>query len=206
LRNADRTTPATLLVGIAVAYAFLFAVPASSYYVDEPRYALMLAPVVVLLGCRYLDSPTRQWVALVVAVVLAWSTVATTIDFAHDTPARLDLGRPALPPLRNALDRLHVDRVFADYWFAYPLTFVTDERIVASPIESVRSTALHERVAAAPKSTYVVFRDSAQDRALGAVLRDRRVRYRRVTVAHFAVYLLPTRLVPAALGRGYASP
>jgi hypothetical protein len=188
-----------LLLGISVVYPFLFAVPASSYYVDEPRYALMLAPIIVLLACRYLVSPPRQWIALAVAVALAGSTVATTVDFAHDTPSRLDLARPALTPLRTTLDRLHIDRVFADYWLAYPLTFVTDERIIASPIESVRSTALHERVAAAPKSTYVVFRDSANDRALAAALRERRVRYRRVTVAHFAVYLLTTRFVPAEL-------
>jgi hypothetical protein len=37
-----------------------------------------------------------------------------------------------LTPLIAALDRLHLDRVYADYWIAYRLDFATSERIVAT--------------------------------------------------------------------------
>jgi hypothetical protein len=142
----------------------------------------------------------------VVAVALAWSTVAATRDFARDTPERLDLTTPELAPLRDTLDDLTIDRVYADYWIAYPLTLATDARIVASPIESVRSTPLHEQVTAAPNSTYVVYRDGARDEALAAALRQRSLPYRRLTTGQFAVYLLTDRVPPGALAPVWRNP
>jgi hypothetical protein len=199
-------SPTTLLVTIAVAYPFLFAVPKSSYYVDEPRYALLLAPVIVLLAAPLLATPPRQWAALAVVVALAVSTVAFTVDFAHDTPWRLDLTQPDLAPLRDRLDDLHVDRVFADYWIAYPLTLATRERIVASPIESVRSTPLHREVDAEPRTTYVVYHPGQRDRALATVLRRRGIPFRRDIAGDFAIYRLPVHLAPGEIGTVWRSP
>jgi hypothetical protein len=37
----------------------------------------------------------------------------------------------SIAPLIATLDRLHVDRAFADYWIAYRLAFESRERIIA---------------------------------------------------------------------------
>jgi hypothetical protein len=202
-RDPQRTSTTTLLLGTALAYPLLFALPATSYYADEPRYALMLSPVVVLLVARVLTTTPRQVLALAVVVALAATTVACTRDFARDTPGRLDLAAPPLGALTRTLDRLHVDHAYADYWVAAPLMLRTRERIVVSAADAPRSPSIAAEVAAARPAVYVVFRDRPRDRALGRALP---VPYRRVTTDRFAIYVLARPVPPATLARVWSLP
>jgi hypothetical protein len=110
-------------------------------------------------------------------------------------------------PLIAELDRLGVDRVYADYWVAYRLDFETDERIIAaeSPQERyaragkrvvvldndhVRHPPYVREVTQSPRPAHVVLtasRDSANldERLLQAA------GYRRTTVGRFTIWYLP---------------
>jgi hypothetical protein len=203
--------PIGLLLTIAAAYPFLYALPSTSYYVTEPRYGLLLAPVLVLLFAsalaRRVSKPSvLPMVVVAVASLLAWNTVASTLSAGRASPYALDLAPPALQGLEHVLDTAHVTRVYADYWIAYPLTFDTRNRIIASPLDSVRSQAIAAQVASAPRSTFVVFRDRPRDAALPGALGRQHLAYRRRTNGLFAIYFFTTRVDPAALATVWALP
>jgi hypothetical protein len=188
-----------LLVAIAIAFPFLFAVPRTSYYVQAPRYGLMLTPVVALLVVAAARHRIAQWVALAIACALATSTVASTIDYGRSHPLTVDLVPPHLQPLEDALTAAGVTRVYADYWLAYTLTFDTDERIIGSPVDYIRSVKYEVAVDAARDSTYVVFRGRPRDRGLRAVLDDRAIAYRHTDVGLFSIYFLRAHVEPRGL-------
>jgi hypothetical protein len=200
------STPLGALVSVAIAYPFLFAIPSTSYHVAEPRYALMLAPVIVLLLASALRGRQTRAVAVVLAALLAVGTVDAAIDVATVNPYAVDLVPPRLAPLERVLEREDIDRVYADYWIAYPLTFETDERIVASPVDAVRSVEFERAAAAAPRTTFVVFRDHPRDEALRGALDAHRLHYEHVDAGPFSVYMLETRVNPRMFKRVWALP
>jgi len=199
---AGRRALEPLLVVLFV-FPFLFAIPKASHYVVEPRYGLMLTPVVTLLLASLLVNRARRVGALVGAVLLAILTVAALLDVADRNPMLVDLSPPPLEDLEETLDAAGVDRVFADYWIAYPLTFETGERIVGTPVDAVRSAQFDRIVREADPSTYVVFLNSPRDRALGTALRDGGYEHERVETGEFAVYLLNRRLGPESISSAF---
>ncbi len=203
--RAERRALEPLLVA-AVAFPFLFALPKASHYVLEPRYGLMLAPVVVLLIAVPLTSMSRQVVAVSLAGALGALTVASLVDFSERNPMFVDLGPPLLGDLQATLDSADVDHVYADYWIAYPLMFETDARIVATPVDAVREAGFDQEVRAADPSTYAVFVDSQRDAALERALRGEHHRYERVETGDFAVYLLSERLPPESIPGAFGLP
>jgi 4-amino-4-deoxy-L-arabinose transferase-like glycosyltransferase len=194
------------LVLIALVFPLLFAIPSTSYYVAEPRYALVLSPVVVLLITSALRTRVVQTGAVAIAVVLAIATVGFTMRVGDDNPYAGDLAPARLDGLRRVLADEGVDRAYADYWIAYPLTFATDERVVVSPADSVRDQRLAATVASAPRSTYIVFRGQARDRALRSELVARHVPFRHRAVDRFSVYLLSRPVAPPTLAHVWAHP
>jgi hypothetical protein len=107
---------------------------------------------------------------------------------------------------RRVLAAEGVDRAYADYWIAYPLTLATHERIVASPVDAVRSARLAAAVASAPRSTYIVFRERPRDDALRATLTARHIPFRHRAVGRFSVYVLSQTLPPSSLTNVWALP
>jgi hypothetical protein len=194
-----RDQPLLLFVWIALAYPLLFAIPATSYFVGEPRYGLMLGPVIVLFIARAATRPAWRLAVVGVAAVLAVSTVASTMDVADANTRSADLVPPRFAALERELQAEGVDRVYADYWLAYALTFASRERILASPVDSVRNPELLRLVAAAPRATYVTFEGGARDETLRRELEARDVRHRRVVVGDFAVYYIDSQLDPSAV-------
>lgn len=196
VRIPERWRPVEPLVVVAVAFPFLFAIPKASHYVVEPRYGLMLSPVIALLVAVPLVTRTRQVVAVVVAAGLGVVTIAALQDFSDDNRMVVDLRPPRLGALAATLDSAGVDRVYADYWIAYPLTFETRERIVATPVDAVRSAKYDEMVDDARSAAYVVFGDSPRDLALAPALRELGVGFERIETGVFAVYLLERHVPP----------
>lgn len=188
--------PVEPLVVVALAFPFLFAIPKASHYVVEPRYALMVSPVVALLVAVPLVTRMRQVVAVVVAAGVGVVTIGALRDFSDDNRMVVDLRPPRLGQLEATLDAAGVDRVYADYWIAYPLTFETRERIVATPVDAVRSAKHDEMVDDAESGTYVVFGNSPRDLALAPALRGLGVGFERIETGTFAVYLLDRHVPP----------
>jgi len=115
-------------------------------------------------------------------------------------------------PLIAALDRLHVDRVFADYWVAYRLDFQTDERVVAAESPQERYTRVGRKVVVldedhvryrpyvdvvsrSPRPGHVVLNGSRDEVNLDVRLL-RAAGYRRSEAGGFTVWYVPRRTLP----------
>ena len=107
----------------------------------------------------------------------------------------------------QTLDGLGVDRVYADFWLAYRLTFDTNERIIGAQnkfqtltfVDGVAIASHHpfirhrqyERIVEAdPNHGFVFFRVSL-GRVRGYVAQLRQHGYRHVVVGPFVVYTRP---------------
>lgn len=192
-RRRSRLSP---LLVILAAYPFLFAVPQSSFYVNEPRYGLLLAPVVTLL----LASALWSWIKplglqLTVLGLCTLATVASTlavIDFTRRFPLNHDIAAAPLAPLVEELEDQDVETLYADYWIAYRLTFETEEEVIASPIDFVRyppyETIVEQVAEWSNETTYVVHEGAPKDNALQTSLDQRNLAHERVIAGDFAVY------------------
>ena len=123
----------SLLYVVAAAFPLLWAISHRvTLLTSHPVYLVVLSPIVALLLAQTATTHARG------IVLLALACVVSVVSL-H----RMDVWRrthnhwpPTFPrdfgPLISTLDRLHLDRVFADYWIAYRLDFDTHERIIAS--------------------------------------------------------------------------
>jgi len=197
----SRHQNASLLYVVAACFPFVYALAPQTLFSEEPRYLLVVAPVVVLLLAQL--APTYGRAVGLLGILLALSIVTLA---RMDTHARAVQAQPPraprdLAPLVATLDRLELDRVYADFWLAYALTFETDERIVAaqSKLERValvdglvlasRHPAIrhrpYERAVEARRHGFVFFRSSLEtgaDRTPGAAAAARIEQLRRLTV------------------------
>jgi hypothetical protein len=118
----------------------------------------------------------------------------------------------SMAPLVASLDRLAINRVFANYWIAYQLDFASRERIVAvengfnrlvvhdsdllpTPDPRVRYPPYQREVRAGPHG-FVFFRD---DLPAAPILGElHRFGYTRHLVERFVIYAPPARAVNGA--------
>jgi 4-amino-4-deoxy-L-arabinose transferase-like glycosyltransferase len=189
LRSCERRSALWLLVLIAITYPFFATVARVSTFTDEPRYVLLLAPIVVLLLAWLLASPGWHLAAAIFAIVLGAAFVGSTIAWVDDNPIQEDVAPPSLAPAERALDRLGYDRVYADYWIAYRLMFDTHERVTASPVASMRNPDFATKVEHAEVAPYVVYTGDVYDRRFGPALRRAGVGYDRVVAGRYAIYV-----------------
>jgi Dolichyl-phosphate-mannose-protein mannosyltransferase len=204
-----RRTPVSLLVVVAVVFPLIAATSTFTWIVDEPRYLYILSPVLVLLVAVVLTS----WQRAAAAVAVAVSLTAFGLVRMGDSPqfqARADgMFVPAdFGPLEAELERLGVDRVFADYWVAYRLDFATDEKIIAAESPQERYTRIGRKVVIlrddhvryepyvtevtrSPRPGHVVIRGSVDESKVDEPLL-RAAGYRRSEAGGFVIWYLPT--------------
>jgi hypothetical protein len=141
----SRRSDSLVLYLVVIAFPLLYALSPKANEPGDPRYAVVLAPFLALIVAQ--ATRTYRRAALVLAFVLALTIVglvsADRWSKAHmNTPAVGPAAPRSLAALVTTLDRLHVNRVFANYWLAYRLDFDTNERIVAAESDFRR---LHAR-------------------------------------------------------------
>ena len=173
------------LLLIAVASPFLIAVSPFAGYVDEPRYLVVISPVIALLLGWLLARRGVALPALGLAVVLSGiglALVERERAQASDPNVAADVA-----PLVALLEREGETRVLADYWLAYRISFESDERIIATSTGLVRYPPHDRLVRSAPSPAYAFVLGSAEERARGQALLARG--YRRLVAADFAVYV-----------------
>ena len=203
-----RAANIALLAVVAAAYPFLYAISPSTWIVDEPRYVVVLLPVLVLLIAQSLRNVGRGAMCLAGAVALsALALVQLASSPEYDKRADGLYIPRAFSPLIAALDDRRLDRVFADYWVAYRLDFETRERVVAAeahlstlsvasdgrvlppapngPRES-RYALYDTEVRSAANPGYVLIADAPEDAHARPLLE--RSGYVREVVAGFAIY------------------
>ena len=178
----SRREPASLLYVVVAVFPFVYAAAPQTLFVEEPRYLLVLAPVVVLLLAQLATTYARGVALLVVLVMLSVVTLDRMDARVSSVPLQPPRAPRALAPLFSTLDRLGLDRVYADFWVAYALTFETDERIVAAqsklervgPVDgrllasrhpTIRHRAFERAVERSPRPGFVFFRVSLEQGA-----------------------------------------
>jgi len=181
------------LLVIMVGFPLVYAIPSATWYTGEPRYLLLLVPVVVILLCAHLTTVRRQLFALGIVLILAVSTLSM-IGGAHTGSANREAHPSAVTRLIAALHARHIRTAYANYWTAYPVTFESGRSILITPSGKVRDRSIERAVERAPKSTFVVGRDSDAERRLRAEIGRLRVGYTRAAVGRFAIYALARRL------------
>jgi 4-amino-4-deoxy-L-arabinose transferase-like glycosyltransferase len=198
-RARDRA--ASLLYVVAAVFPFVYALAPQTLFVSEPRYLLVLSPVVVLLVAQLATTYWRGVAVLGVALAISVLTLDRMESYLSDVPPQPPKAPRDLGPLIATLDDLGLDRVYADFWLSYRLTFETDERIVAAHSKLERVGLVHGKalaarhpfsryrpyereVEAAPRRGFVFFRESLEegaDRAPGAPAKARVAQLGRLT-------------------------
>ena len=201
-RFRSRVTPFTqLLVILMISFPCIAAIPTLSNFVSEPRYGLYLVPIVALLAMTHIRRAETAALAVVVLVAVSLTATNTLVTMANQKSQRLlDLAPTDLAPIKRALSTREISRVYADYWLANPITFRNGDSIVASPLEASRVEWARWTVDASKTTVWIVYLDSARDRALPAEFQRRRIPVTREVDGEIAIYHLSRYLNPLDLG------
>lgn len=181
LRRRDRLGP---LLTVVLAFPFLYAASSFTWLVEEPRYLVLLLPVVALLLAAGLQRPWVAGAVLGAACALSITGLVRMEDSLRyqtrtgqvDVPD--DLGR-LLAALEGRGDRT----VVANYWIAERITFESGERIVANSHRYPKFTA---RVAASENPAHVFVAGTAAEQRARPRLEG--AGYTRRTVGGFVLY------------------
>lgn len=120
-----RRSRSSILYVVAAAFPFVWAISPRTGLDTDPRYLVVLTPVIVLLMGQLMSIPLRAAVVLAAGLTL---TVAVVERMEVPSPPQTPRD---LAPLIATLDRLGLNRVYASYWIAYVLDFDSGETIVA---------------------------------------------------------------------------
>ena len=142
---AARNRDSSILYVVAAVFPLVYVLSTStSVELGSPRYLVVLTPVLALLAAQVATTFRRAAALLAVALLISVVTTHRMDEWFGGTPRPTTYAQGLGPrhivqsvprdlgPLIATLDRLGLDRVFAEYWIAYRLTFDTDERIIAS--------------------------------------------------------------------------
>jgi 4-amino-4-deoxy-L-arabinose transferase-like glycosyltransferase len=174
---AVRWRRARLLVVMAAAYPFLFAISPLSYYVEHPRYLLFVFPTICLLAGGALAAG-RALTAGGVAVVAVLCLVGTiSFPAAYVWPQAPTARVPAdSAPLLAVLRERQVRYAYAHYWIAYRVTFETGERTIVAPVGgTVREPHQVELVRRQPAPAFIFIAPSPELRSFLAGASERGV-------------------------------
>ncbi len=175
---------------IVVALTFPFLYAGSSFTANrlEPRYLILLAPLLSLFLGALLAELRAAAAGLSLAGVLCIVALLRLVDAGGIAPGAPDVRAPArLDPLVRTLEREHVTRAWADYWVAFRVTFVTRERVIVAPTESARYPRYNEVVQADPRSAHIfVAGTETEPLARHALLA---AGFRRIRTGDFVVYV-----------------
>jgi 4-amino-4-deoxy-L-arabinose transferase-like glycosyltransferase len=127
-----RRRPISLLFLVVACYPFLSAVSGLAWLTTEPRYMVMVVPALAVLFAAPATTLPRAALVLAVAAALTAGVLERWIDFNDRRVAATERVTVDIVPAIAALDGMGVDRLYADYWLAYRITFDTRERVIAS--------------------------------------------------------------------------
>jgi hypothetical protein len=189
------------LVPVVVLFPLFYAASSYAGMIAEPRYLVLLGPVLALVLVTAGGTPRRSGA---IACGLAALTAVGIGVLDRDQAAVVEVEGVAMPSdmtqLLRELQRHRVRHAYADYWVSWRIVFETDERTIAvprgparrgSPPEEGRYPPFYRRVAASADVAYVFLRDG--DRRLVEEPRLLASGYLLVEAAEFAVLLPPRR-------------
>jgi 4-amino-4-deoxy-L-arabinose transferase-like glycosyltransferase len=203
----SRGRPVALLYVVVVVYPFFYAIPAETLFERDPKYLVVLAPVLVLLIAQLATTYPRALALLLVAGVISFVSLKRLDHYYATVPQQPPVAPRDIGPLIAVLDRHHLNRVYATYWVTYRLDFDTRERIIASqskleriffengraapyPNPNTRWKPYEHDVDSASRAGFVFFKAAlGEARATTRALTGHG--FRRIPVGPFVVYVPP---------------
>ncbi len=171
---------AGFLVAFCIAFPLLYSYWPFTWFWTDSRYVLYLPPILAIVAVaaaselfHHLYLPRRftfRPELIVVPVLLAVALSMTLIACSHLAPFKPDKvqGTPAATwtsfqtnpndfedTLAEDLNHVGVSRVFAGYWLAFPLTFVSGGQVTASDILFSRSPTILAEVSDASDPSWL---------------------------------------------------
>jgi hypothetical protein len=186
-----RGSPQERLIGtVAIVAPFLTAAFPTSWFYLDARYGVYYAPIILLVVGLALQRrlPDLRVPAAALFAVPFLSFSLFCFPSLHQVALPPASGTPDgdVERLADALAAAGVDRVRADYWIAYRLTFLTDARIVATAFEPIRFPEYERLVLERGEDVgYVAFAGDSRDASLASSLPG----HARQQVAQYALYL-----------------
>jgi len=129
---------ARFLVVFVLAFPFLYAVFPSAWFWNDGRYGLYLTPVLALVVMGASDHALRASLSRLFAImVIVLATSSTLIAFSHGFADSKSVStwtanpNPAVQHLADELPLLGIHDIYASYWVAYDLEFLSAGHIIA---------------------------------------------------------------------------
>ncbi len=151
-----RVPDARLLVGSLVIYPFLYAAFPTSSFWNDGRYGIALAPIAALVGVGALWQIARprvaRWLSAgILAAALVSTVVAVDAGYGGFSKVTTLSGWransvPTVTLLGSRLRSLGIQDVYAGYWIAYDLAFLSGGQISVDPVVSDRNQAESDAV------------------------------------------------------------
>lgn len=199
-RHRDQYQPLVIVLALAVLQVVAFSLSSMGNFVQEPRYLLLLYPVMVFTmagGVHWLHYSRTQW-GRVSALFLLLFLVVMNLGSCFQLPRRVVDPRTGMKPddsrllaflARNNLDRVSCRFDASGYWTAYALSYVSDEKILFAPAIHpegvwIRSERYQREVDGAKRLAYLIRRDSP----LPGFLRHRNVEFKEECIGPYRVY------------------
>jgi dolichyl-phosphate-mannose-protein mannosyltransferase len=189
----------SVLYVVAIVFPFVYAISGFTIESSDPRYLVVLTPVLALFFAQLATSRLRGAALLALGAVVSYVILHTAIVQA---PAQVDPPRD-FGPLIATLDRLDVHYLYSSHWVAYRLAFESNERIIG--VKNDWSHGVHwdgaqatpgpdtfiryppwERSVAEHRHAFVFYRDAVPPIAPQL----RQFGYRAVDVGSLVVYVL----------------
>ena len=195
--SAVRRQVALAACGAAVVlWPFVLAVGHVPTGVATFRYGLIPVAPLLLIASHLLSRVRLAPLLAVGAFVLVVATIsADTASFAAVPACGPSYGQ--LVTYLTARDRT---TVWASYWLAGPLEVCSDQALTTSSVAPIRDVQAAATVAAAPRSTYVVFPGNALDKQINGWVVANHAAATRTIVAGRAVWAFADRVGPARMG------
>ena len=195
LRRSDLLQDPCLLPSVFVVWMVLFLAATG---LTLMRYATFMYPVIAILLAwsisRFMPKK-RLWIPLTVLFMTA--NLANHLMVIRGPKA-------SLVDLLHFLEAKRLHYGYTDYFTAYPIVFLTDEKIIASPaagpLNVERYPAYTERVDQAKGVFFVFERDSEASQRFEDSLKTRKVTFEKENVGQHVVYYdFSKRIYPNAL-------
>jgi 4-amino-4-deoxy-L-arabinose transferase-like glycosyltransferase len=183
-----RRRGALFLAVALVAYPLIHAFMPVAGYTGEGRYLYLLAPLLALLVAH---AARNRVLVAVVFVLMAAVTVGQLSTMGDgDSGMASNLPPPAeMGPLVRTLRAERIDAVYADYWIAYRLTFVSRETVIAMGVPTNRYAPYEAHVRRSPRSAWVYVAGSIAEQHFTAALDTMRLPYRTLRPGKWAVHI-----------------
>lgn len=190
--------PGAVLIGIGSLLVVVVLVFGSGLRLaaDSVRYSSFLLPALATaIGWWVTRFRWSQWLVIVLAPLVTLGLVSHRSDlFYPSTAARFD---PSLTKVADELTRSGHTAVYGDYWMAYAMTGLSDEKITVAALVPRRFAPYEVAAAKSEKTVIVVYANQANDKLLQA--RDGLPGYQRSTVDGFAIFVFDRSFDPFTL-------